>query len=200
MLTEDIKFEVLYDHYKDTFNQIQKHIRLRERLFAFILIIITLMLFQIFSPKESGEAISQFVVNRIGLNSPINTSFIGSVIWFILFSLTTRYFQTVVYIERQYNYIHKLEKRISLNYNKETFTREGKSYLNNYPLFSEWTWRLYTMIFPILLIIVVLIKIFSELSNISCNVSVSVLLFNIMISIFTIISTLFYLLLVHFKK
>lgn len=198
MVTDDTKLQVLHDHYKDTFSNIQNHLKLRDRLFIFILFVITLMSFQLVSPKESTEAISQFVAQKFDLKSPIDISFLGSIIWFSLLGLVVRYFQTVVYVERQYNYIHQLEEQISPNYDGKAFTREGKSYLSNYPLFSNWASVLYAIIFPILLIAVASIKIISEFCS---RVGMSLhLLFNIAIFVCIVISSLLYLFLIHFRR
>jgi len=198
MLSEDTKLQVLHDHYKDSFTNIKDHLKLRDRLFLLILTLVVLMLFQIFSPKESGEVISHFIATKLGLKNPINISFIGSIIWFSMLALVTRYYQTVANLERQYEYIHKLEEQIAPNYYNKVFTREGMFYLVNYPLFLKWTWILYTIIFPVLLLIVVFVKIIGELSHAE---SVSLLLWiNIAIFLCILLSTLFYLRLVHFRK
>ena len=197
-MIEDTKLQVLHDHYKDSFTHLQNHLKLRDRVFILILIVLLLMSFQITSPKESGEVITQLVTQKLGLTIAIDISFIGSIIWFGLLGLVVRYFQTAVHIERQYKYIHNIEEQISPNFDKKIFTREGKSYLSDYPLFSNWTWILYTIIFPILLLIVVLIKIIGEFSGAE-NISLS-LVFNITTSLCIFISTVLYLLAIHFQK
>ena len=198
MPTEDTKFQILSDHYKDSFSYLQKFLKQRDIFFFLILIVVTLMLFQIYSPADSGKAISQFVTNELELEDSIDISFIGSIIWFLLLSFVVRYFQTVVFIERQYNYIHKIEDQLSPFYNNDVFTREGKSYLSNYPLFSKWVSILYTIIFPFLLLVVMSTKITTEINNIT-NGSQLVYI-NIIIFICIFMSTILYLLLVHFEK
>lgn len=188
MPSEDTKFQILYDHYKDTFAHIQDFLKLRDRFFFLILFLVTLMLFQMYSPTESGETISAFVAKQLELKNPLDISFLGSILWFGLLGLIIRYFQTVVHLERQYEYIHKLEEQISPNYDNKAFTREGKFYLSDYPLFSKWTSILYTIIFPILLIIVVFAKIIGELSH-SEHVSI-LLFFNIAVFLCILISTM----------
>lgn len=195
---EEFKLQLLHDHYKDTFFYIQEYLKLRDRLFLFILIVVTFMLFQLYSPASAGEAVSHFITKKLELKSPIDITFIGSIIWFGLLSLIVRYFQTVVHIERQYKYIHQIEEQLSGEYTNKVFTREGKAYLNDYPLFSGWAWILYTIIFPTLLIVLVIVKIVGEIcqaGSISLLTSV-----NIGIALFIVLSTLFYLVLVHFKK
>jgi len=195
---EDAKLQILHDHYKDTFFYIQEYIKLRDRLFLFILVVVTFMLFQLYSPVSAGEAVSHFITKKLELKSPIDITFIGSIIWFGLLSLVVRYFQTVVHIERQYKYIHQLEEQLSSEYVNKVFTREGKTYLNNYPVFSNWAWILYTIVFPALLGALVIFKINREIwqaGSISLLISV-----NSAIALFIVLSILFYLLLVHFKK
>jgi hypothetical protein len=198
ILSMDKKHEILNDHYKDTFFQLREHLKLRDALFLGVLIIAALLFYQLYLPKEAGDAISKVVSTKLKLENTINVNFIGSVIWFALLGLTIRYFQTVVYIERLYSYIHKIEDQLCLCYDSKAFTRESKSYLENYPMFSTWTWALYTIVFPILLIIVASIKILFEV--LSSSDAFTLLVFDLFIWGCIVISILLYLSVVHFKK
>jgi hypothetical protein len=197
-LKDDTKLEVLHDHYKETFSHIEDFRKLRDQLLALIFITITLMLFQVFSPMEAGNAIGQFVVNSLDIQGSIDISFLGSVIWFSLLAFVVRYFQTVVHIERQYDYVHSLEELLSQYYDGNAFTREGKSYLRGYPLFSNWASALYTIIFPGLMFIIVVAKIGNEfyLAN---HIPV-LLVFNSLIALFILVSIVLYLILLFFRK
>jgi hypothetical protein len=64
------------------------------------------------------------------------------------------------------DYLHALEEKLN-GYYPETkvFTREGKSYLSKYPLFSNWVWLLYTVLFPCLIVFSVITKGYSEISE-----------------------------------
>lgn len=195
---EQKKLLLLHEHYKETFNNIQDYLKLRDRLFAYVLLIVTLMLFQMYSPSGSTGAISELLTKKLELKTLIDVSFLSSIIWFALLSLVVRYYQTVVYIERQYNYIHTIEDQLSPEYDRKAFTREGESYLKNYPLFSSWTWILYTIVFPILLSVIVVVKTIGEIRQMEgINVLLSI---NIIIALCVLLSSLFYASLVHFKK
>src|ERR1019366_6800862 len=89
---------------------------------------------------------------------------VSTLLWFALFGLSTRYFQTVVEIEGQYEYLHSLEEDINSNHyaGSVAFTREGKHHLKEYPLFSNWVWMLYTILFPVLILISAGMQIISE--------------------------------------
>ena len=187
--------QLLNDHYKDTFTRLAEYRQLRDRLFALILVMITIVLFGVYSPNEADIATGEIISKQLGLQSPLDISFIGSIIWFSLLSLVIRYFQTVMLIERQYDYVHKLEDELSRNFKGVAFTREGKSYLENYPLFSNWTHFLYASAFPGILIIVTILKIGNEIyySN-----GLSLLLaFNIVFAVCILISTVLYLMSAH---
>lgn len=166
MPTEETEMEVLHDHYKDSFAHIREYIGIRDRLLLFILILITLMLFDLFSPEESSAVMSQFICSKFGLETPVNISFLGNILWFGMVALCVKYFQTVIYIERQYAYLEKIEGALNSKFGGDLFTREGKSYLRNYPLFSDWSHILYTVIFPVILFAVLFSKITNEIGKV----------------------------------
>ena len=160
-ISSDIKFQTLYEHYKDTFLNIKESIKLRDKLVALVLFVLALMVLYPFWPADAITAFSQITAQKIGIAINVDGSFLGSIIWFALLATIVRYTQVVIYIERQYAYIHHIEEELQKNYNSEIiFTREGKSYLNKYPLFSDWVCLLYTTIFPLILISVVLYMLF----------------------------------------
>jgi len=156
------------------------------------------MLYQIFLPLEARDVIGHLITKVLNLDNAVDASFIGSIIWFALLALVVRYFQTVVYIETQYKYVHNLEEMLCSCYNNKAFTREGKTYLKDYKKFSKWIKKLYFTIFPLLLILVIIAKIYNEIIYAS---SFSVLLiFNISIFILIIFFVLLYLQAVHSRR
>jgi len=195
LLTQDyldanqIYMSILYDHYKNTCDIIREAIKRRDRLMLFVVLVIAFFSFQALFPITSSQALSEFMIFKFGLNLQFSFAFIGSVVWFLLLIFVLRYFQVAIFIERQHKYIHKIEL------GKELITREGKSYLSEYPLFSDWMWCLYTIIFPILLFLISSIKIYCEWKSYSINT-----LFNTVIFILLTFSIIFYLKMIHFKS
>jgi hypothetical protein len=195
---QEQKLSLLHDHYKETFAHIQDYLKLRDRLFAYVLVIVTLMLFQMYSPSGSAGAISELLAKKLELKTPIDISFLSSILWFALLGIVIRYYQTVVHIERQYDYIHNIEDQLSSEYDGKAFTREGKSYLGNYPVFSSWAWILYTIVFPSLLLVIVVVKIVGEVRQAE---GITVLLsIDALITLCIFLSSVFYVLLLHFRK
>lgn len=196
-VSDDKKFETLFQHYNDTFQYVQGYSHVREKLFLFALIIILIMSFDITSTADSTKIISEIIEKKIGLQIVIKTAFIGSILWFSLLSIVIRYFQINILIKRQYSYIHKLEDKLC-TLGGEIFHREGKAYFENYPLFAKWTWFLYTIIFPIFLIFVTILRVHGEYiarKNLGISYYVDIVLFGIIL-----ISNLLYLFQIHLEK
>lgn len=192
------KLQILSEHYTHTFDFLQSYLKNRDRLFLGVLSILIVMLFQIYTPNEASGFITQLISGKLALKAPINFLYIQSVIWFILLAIVIKYFQSVVFIERQYSYIHSLENILSSQYGDGAFTREGDSYLNDYPVFLNWASFLYTILFPAILVAVVISKLISEYKQYGC--SEVLIWFNFLIFLFIIISVALYLYVIHIKK
>jgi len=155
----EASFNTLASHYKDTYDIHLNTLKERNRLFFFLLVIVSVFIIQFQNSSLVHEVFNGIIVQKIG--SPINLSgFIPVLLWLVLMGTSLRYFQINIQIERQYGYLHALEEELNKEYdNSVAFTREGKSYLSNYPIFSNWICLLYTLIFPIGLLISILYRI-----------------------------------------
>lgn len=197
-VNSDIKLETLYDHYKDTFVYLREYLKFRDKLFVYVLIVLTVMFLLITIPTDTVEAISQIVKEKFKLKISMNSKFIDSMLWFVLLTLVVRYYQASTLIERQYTYIHKVEENLCNIIGEELFYREGKGYLDNYPAFSWWTWFLYTIFFPVLLMIVVSYKLIIEYIAYK-KIDINIIL-DATICIMILISTILYFSLQHSKS
>jgi len=191
--------EILYDHYKDTCSLLCTNIKQRERLMIMVIGTLAMFSFHALFPGSSDQFLNDFLSHKYGLLSSIDLSIIGNVVWLLLLVFTVKYFQSVVNIERQYNYIHKLEDKLNQFLGESIITREGKSYLSNYPKFSDWTWALYAIIFPLLLFFAGLSKIISEWVE-SYNLIDFGLILNTLIFVMLSVSIYLYLHMVHINN
>lgn len=196
MSTEEIKLQVLSKHYDDTFALIQGKIVQRDKVFYLAILMLVVILFQIYSPTVATEIITQVIAKKLATTVKIDFSFIDSVIWFCLSILLVKYYQTVVYLERQYAYIHRIEEEIEKDC--KVFSREGKSYLDNYPAFLNWSHYLYTIIFPILLIVITAVKIRANWKSFGLSPVLKWL--NLVLFFFILISTMLYLKSIFWKS
>lgn len=161
---EEAKFNNLCSHYKDTFDVHLASIKQRDTLFYGLLIVLAVFTLQLSSTEVVANVVGEYVNKTTGIELGNNIDFVSTLLWFLLLGFTTRYFQVVLEIERQYDYLHVLEEKLNSFYsNSRAFTREGESYLSKYPLFSSWVWFLYTVFFPILILFCVIMRIISEI-------------------------------------
>ncbi len=190
------RLKILYDHYKETYSLITVQNKLRDKLFVYLLVALTFMFLQIDTVGKVTDIGTKLTEKFLGVSLSLSPEFITGMLWFIILSLVIKYAQTLVYIEKQYDYIHTLEVSIDREVgNSKVFSREGHSYLNNYPKFSTWVWLIYTVFFPIMLLLILGYKIFTEvtLGFSTALVIDSVLCLMIFISMFL------YLVLIHKK-
>jgi hypothetical protein len=156
----------LCSHYKDTYEIHLSNIKQRDTLFYALLVILALFSLQVTSTDLVNGALSGYVNKQLDIGIDKNSNLFGALLWFLLFGFSLRYYQTNIQIERQYKYIHHLEEIISDRYSgTRAFTREGKSYLDDYPLFSNWTHFLYTLALPLIILALIIIRINGELEK-----------------------------------
>jgi len=195
---EDTKLSCLCSHYKDSFDIQAAAVKQRDILFYILLVVAAIFSLQITSIGFVNEVLSKYINKSIDVQLGKKPDLLSSLVWFLLFGISSKYFQIVIQIEKSYDYIHKIEEEIG-RYYPETpcFTREGASYLSDYPLFSNWVWALYTIVFPLLLLFSawkkITVEIWSSISEYS--------LLNIDFIFYVIIgtSTILYLIKMHKK-
>ncbi len=186
-INNETTINTLYSHYEDTCKYVRELVHIRDRLFLIALALLGLQFFQISNPDQSAQAIAQSLSKYIGSNISLNKGVLNTFLGFALLSVILRYFQVNVFINRQYNYLHKLEEQFTELFGRNIITREGEHYLYKYPIFSDWINILYTWIFPILLILTAAYKIFSDWPG-RANIEIAYLLsclFFLMIAIST---------------
>jgi hypothetical protein len=130
----------------------------RDRYFYLIVALLTVVLFDIYAPQNFSEILSEFIRKQLKTTVSPDLRYLRSLIWFLLLGVSVRYCQAALFMERQYKYLHSLEDQLASHFNNAAFTREGKAYLTNYPVFSNWAHYLYTLVFPVLLIAVIIVR------------------------------------------
>ena len=191
---------IIYDHYKDTCSIISEAVKRRDRALLFVIIALAFFAFQTIFPNAADLAVADYLTFKFGLSLQINLSVIGNVVWILVLLFTLKYFQTAVFIERQYSYLHQLEDKLNKALGQELITREGKSYLATYPHFSNWMWVLYTIILPMLLFFVTSIKIAVEWLGVSGGGYTFGLFVNTGIFVLLSVSIGLYVGMLHFQK
>ena len=196
-INNDMKAQILADHYKDTFQYVSQLIVARNRLLLLVLILLALQFFQISSPEEPSKTIIGFFKPYLDLQVTASKDSLTAVLWFALLSIVIRYFQTNIYINKQYEYLHKLEEKLTVIFDDQIISREGGHYLKNYLKFSTWCHILYTWAFPILLIITTGFNLTKDFPG--CNNAGIAYLFSIIFYLIILFSTTLYMYSMHFE-
>lgn len=197
-ISDDTKLTVLNDHYNSTVADVKKLNKSRDTNFLFMLILLGVMAFQYVSPSQSQSVLTQFAQKRLEVDAAVSINVIASLVWFALLYVAVRYFQNVINLEKQFNYTHQLEAELAKHYNGKAFTREGKAYLNNYAIFSDWVHIVYWYIFPVLFLVAITVKIVGEWA--ATNQNTSQLWLNTFIYASLVISTVLYVISLHRTK
>lgn len=150
-MTEEI-LALLHDHYKESFNLIRQQEQRRDRLFILLTVLFGALILQTQYPtalRTAGLTIAGVQVSISDLPLPM----LLDLTWALSFLVSLKYCQMATHAERQYQYLHRLEAAISSKLgDSELYCREGKEYLQRYPLLLNWAWLCYVILFPLIVI------------------------------------------------
>jgi len=178
--------ELYYDHYKDTFSYLRVYIATRDKVFYITLGLLILIFFQSNNPDVAKNISAVLVKKNIGDSIYINVNFVNSLLLFAFLSLIIKYFQLTLLIERQYPYLHAIEEELTANLGVK-ITREGKSYVEAYPIVLSVIHRIYSLLFPGVLVSVVVVKFLNEIKFFGAEWKNGYFLFDSLILLFIIL-------------
>lgn len=153
--------EVLYDHYKDTFEQQKRYLAKRDHLTVLLLILVILLIGLIFDPNYISSKLNAVIKAQVD-NLVFDFEFIntGLIIAFFWFSL--QYYMVVLQIERMYKYLDQCEVSLCAGYTEFKINREGAYYLKSYPWMKTLADRFFVLGIPIGFITLSVCKIVNE--------------------------------------
>lgn len=153
--------EVLYDHYKDTFEQQKRYLAKRDYLTALLLILVILLIGLIFDPNYISSKLNAVIKAQVD-NLVFDFEFIntGLIIAFFWFSL--QYYMVVLQIEKMYKYLDQCEASLCAGYTGFKINREGAYYLKSYPWMKTLADRFFVLGIPIGFITLSVCKIVNE--------------------------------------
>jgi hypothetical protein len=170
------KADLLLNHYNDTYGYLWKHWLVRNRLFFYLLVLLFLMAVEVASRDSLTSLVTAYLSGKLKTGSAptpmIQFEIISSASWFALLCLVIHYFQRSLVVDRQYQYLSDVEDRLCSLLGERAIYREGFSYLsskgrlndsdpgpvNERPLFLKWIGAIYTVFFPVTLILLVALK------------------------------------------
>lgn len=151
----DKQLEIIHDHYKDTFERIRGFERSRDRLFIWVIVLFALLFLEVGYPAEFGGSLrslsllgGEVDLGRLPLPALLSAT------WVLTLAISLRYCSASLWVDRQYPYLHALEKVISPALGGGiVYNREGDVYLDRYPLSVNVSWYAYVVIFPLIALI-----------------------------------------------
>lgn len=163
------QLEILHDHYKETFALIRSAEVSRDRLFLVVIGLFSLLSLEIGYPAELGGALKkvslfggEFDFSALPLAALLNAT------WVATLAITLRYCQSAVSINRQYPYLHDLERAISPAVGGgDLYHREGTVYLRGYPLLLDVAWIAYGIVFPVMAMVTSVALLWWEIAQLS---------------------------------
>ncbi len=155
-MTPEKNAEILYDHYKDTFQIQLKYIDNRNRYFLTAVSLVGLLFLFVADPASkqtlAGELIKKYLSEKVSF-APY---YLNSLILFGLLWTLVRYFQEIQTIRRQYKYIGALESTLTTMLDPIKIERESKAYQGDKSTAATFISTLYKLIFPILIAIAII--------------------------------------------
>jgi hypothetical protein len=174
------KADLLLNHYNDTFGYLWKHWLVRNRLFFYLLVLLFLMAVEVASRDSLTSLVTAYLSGKLKTGSApppvIQFEIISSASWFALLCLVIHYFQRSLQVDRQYQYLADVEERLCGLLGERAIYREGDAYWSakgqlkdtdvvsqdERPLFIKWIGAIYTIFFPVMLILLVVLKLWWE--------------------------------------
>jgi len=159
-VTEMESIEILYDHYKDTYALSKVAQERRNKSFVCLCILETVAYLWAVDPQKMIVALQSYEILSGFVN--LGHEIIQTFLWMMIVYVLIRYVQDMIYVERQYGYLTKLEIKISSIVADEMFSRESSNYLKEYPKILNLIDLFYKMVMPVLFLVLNFVHIIME--------------------------------------
>lgn len=153
--------ELLYDHYKDTFEQQKGYLHKRDRLMLLILICVILLLACVHDPSLVTAKINT-ALDSVIKDLNFDFKYLNTFLVFVTLWVVVQYYQVIFLIEKMYYYLDLTEKKLTQTCQDAKISREGSFYLTYNSWFSDLMDVCYVYLFPIAIAIIAIVKICNE--------------------------------------
>lgn len=155
-------FEILYDHYKETFSLSKEAQSRRNKSFVVLCILEAFSFLLLIRPEKAFELILEEINKELDMTLQLSNTIIQTLLWLLIVYVMIRYIQDMLYVERQYIYLDSLEKEISNLGSVNIFAREGANYQKDYPMVLNFIDLFYKMLMPIFFALINVVRIYKE--------------------------------------
>lgn len=194
------KLDIYYDHYKDSYSLCKAASSRRNKSFIYLCILEAILLMLIRNSDLICGLFNAVVRERLEATIQFSNIVLQSLVWILIAYVLVRYVKDFLYVERQYEYLKTLERKISElleeKDDKKLFTREGDYYSKNYPMVLNIIDLFYKFFSPILFTIINIVHIVQEWNS---GISYVALIADTAICVTILIITWFYFFEIHSK-
>lgn len=152
-----------YDHYKDSWSLQQTYLSERNKLTVTLLVLLVLVTVFMYEPAMMVEKLNTYLDSRVkGL--AFGMKYLNTGLTFLLLWVVTRYYQTVMKIDRLYDYLNECETKLCKSDGVYKVNREG-AYYRKTKTWMAWFLNIcYGAGLPVVIIIIAIKKICKESS------------------------------------
>lgn len=194
------KLDTYYDHYKGSNSLCLAAQSRRNRSFVYLCVLEAISFMLVKNPDFICVLLNDVVRKQLEATILFSNCVLQTLVWVLIAYVLVRYVQDVLYVERQYEYLSTMEKKISRlleeTGDKNIFTREGDHYLNNYPMVLNFIDMFYKILAPILFTTINVVHIVQEWNS---SITCAVLIFDTVLCAAIFVITWFYFFEIHDK-
>ena len=182
-MEKDKILETYYDHYKETYSLSKEAQSRRNKSFAILCVLEAISFLMLRNPDLICGLLNDAAKEKLETTIQVSNGILQTLIWILIAYVLVRYVQDVLYVERQYMYLDKLEKKITGLLGDDIFSREGDNYLKDYPPVLNFVDLFYKFFSPILFTVINIAHIVGEWRNVSsklvlaCDTAICVAIF-----------------------
>ena len=161
-MEKDKILETYYDHYKETYTLNTEAQARRNKNFAILCVLEATLFLMSRNPDLICGLLNDATKEKIETTIQVSNGILQTLIWILIAYVLVRYVQDVLYVERQYKYLDKLEKKIAGLLEDDFFSREGDNYLRDYPMVLNFVDLFYKLFSPVLFTVINIARIIGE--------------------------------------
>lgn len=164
-MTDEEKFQQLYDHYKESDELRRKDQIDRNKFFVWLCVVEAVSFLFIFRPDDISSAFSEGFNSRFGTHIVLGLGIFQTLLWVLTLYIMIRYIQSTLSVERLYTYQRDLEEKMTEM--GIPIQREGKNYDSEYPMVSNFIDLFYKMLCPVFFFVLNIVRIIQEYKTVS---------------------------------
>lgn len=173
LVEKDTILETYYDHYKETSTLSKEAQSRRNKNFAILCVLEAVSFLMTRNPDLICGLLNDAAKEELETTIQVSNGIMQTLIWVLIAYVLVRYVQDVLYVERQYVYLDKLEKKINEFVGDDIFSLEGDYYLDNYPVVLNFVDLFYKFFSPILFTLINVVHIIEEWRTVSSKLALA---------------------------